>query len=314
MDTRQLITFTHLAHNLSFSQTALDLDYAQSTISAQIQALESELETKLFDRLGRQVTLTEAGEQFLHYAQNILALQEEARAKLATHTEISGSISLVAPSTLCIYRLPQILRVYQKRYPKVDIQLQTHLTTTAALTEMLHGRLDAALILAEPLDKSQFYSQPLEEAPLTLVAGATHPLASRPQVTLDELLAQSFILTEPTCGYRKLFERYVQTQGHELTRPMGFENIEAIKQCLMAGIGVSFLPCMAVEDDIDHGRLTALHWADAPSHIYMQLVWPKEKWLSPALNAFFDVIYELHPPLTSNQSDQTIPQHQLNAG
>lgn len=313
MDTRQLITFTHLAYNLSFSQTALDLDYAQSTISAQIQALEAELETKLFDRLGRQVTLTEAGTQFLHYAQSILALQDEARAKLATNAEISGSINLVAPSTLCIYRLPHILRTYQKRYPKVDIQLQTHLTTTAALTEMLHGRLDAALILSEPLDKSQFCSEFLEEAPLTLVAGATHPLAGRPEITLDDLLAQSFILTEPTCGYRKLFERYVQAQGYELTRPMGFENIEAIKQCLMAGIGVSFLPCMAVEEDIAHGRLAALHGADAPSHIYMQLVWPKEKWLSPALNAFFDVIHEIHPPLTSNQSDQTIAQHQLDA-
>src|SRR5436190_8129479 len=121
MDLRQLATFRMVATTLSFTQTAATLGYVQSSVTAQIQALETDLGVPLFDRLGKRVTLTDAGQRLLHYAEKMLDLAEEARSIVPGDTEPTGSLTISAPESLCAYRLPVVLNEFRKRYPQVRL-------------------------------------------------------------------------------------------------------------------------------------------------------------------------------------------------
>src|SRR5438046_264194 len=110
MELRQLETFRVVATQLSFTRAAATLDYAQSSVTAQIQSLELELGVRLFDRLGRRVALTDAGERLLEYAERLLSLADEARAALADGAEPAGTLTIGAPETVMTYRLPSVLR------------------------------------------------------------------------------------------------------------------------------------------------------------------------------------------------------------
>src|SRR5262249_39249177 len=121
MELRHLATFSALSRTLNFTRAATQLHYAQSSVTAQIQALEEELGTPLFNRLGRRVTLTDAGRRFLSYAERVLALVEEGRNALGSGEEMVGTLTLGAPETLCTYRLPALLHAYRTRYPAVHL-------------------------------------------------------------------------------------------------------------------------------------------------------------------------------------------------
>ena len=117
MELRQLATFRLIAQTQSFSRTAAALNYAQSTVSAQIQGLEEELGIPLFDRLGKRVALTEAGQRLLGYAEKILDLAAEARFSITSEETLTGTLTISAAETLCTYRLPAILREFRTSPP-----------------------------------------------------------------------------------------------------------------------------------------------------------------------------------------------------
>src|SRR5215211_6256009 len=121
MELRQLETFRTVAAELSFTRAASALDYAQSSVTAQIQALEAELDVRLFDRLGRRVALTDAGTRLLEYAERLLSLAEEARTALADGGEPAGSLTIGAPETIMTYRLPSVLQGFRTRFPRVRL-------------------------------------------------------------------------------------------------------------------------------------------------------------------------------------------------
>src|SRR5690349_21719254 len=130
MELRQLITFRVLARTLNFTRTASELGYVQSSVTAQIQALEAELGVPLFDRLGKRVSLTDGGRQLLEYAERILALADEARAAVSADATPRGTLSIGAPETLCTYRLPAILHAFRDRYPQVQILFRANPVAT----------------------------------------------------------------------------------------------------------------------------------------------------------------------------------------
>src|SRR5215210_5308545 len=117
MELRQLETFRAVAGPLSFTRAAVTLGYAQSSVTAQIQALEAELGVALFDRLGRRVALTEAGQRLLEYADRLLSLADEARAAVAEGAEPAGTLTVGAPETVLTYRLPRVLQRYRATFP-----------------------------------------------------------------------------------------------------------------------------------------------------------------------------------------------------
>ena len=150
MELRQLQTFREVAKTLSFTRTAATLNYAQSSVSAQIQTLEEEFGVALFDRLGRRIILTAAGQRLLHYADKICALVDEALVAVPGDQEPAGILTIGAPETLCAYRLLQVVEAFRRCYPKVDIIFRPSPTAEDWDTLLGEGMADAALILNEP--------------------------------------------------------------------------------------------------------------------------------------------------------------------
>jgi len=288
MDLRQLGTFRHLARSLSFSRTADELNYAQSTVSAQIQTLEEDLKVTLFDRLGKRVALTSAGQQLLEYADKFQRLEDETLAVMGNNETVTGELTIYAPSTLCIYRLPQILRTYRERYPLVKINIHANIATSA-VEQLRAGTIDIAFDLDKPIQAIDITSRTITTEPLVFVTYPGHQLTTQDDFTIADLADTSLVLTEPTCNYRVMLEKLVKEAGIHLENPMSFENVEAIKQCVKAGLGASLLPRISIAEDVERGLLVELPWRSEPLAFATQMIWHRDKWLSPALKQLIKV-------------------------
>lgn len=297
MEHRQLKTFGAVARALSFTRAAEGLGYVQSNVTAQVKALEAELGAPLFDRLGRRVVLTDAGRTLLGYAGRILDLHEEALAAVASAGgtpggEPAGSLTISAPETLCTYRLPRLLRRFGERYPGVRLTFRP-VPCSDLKSAVAEGVLDAAFLLEEPARSSVLELEALVEEPLLVLAPPDHPLAPSEGVGPADLDGERVLLTESGCSYRRIFERRLAEAGVEPARALEFDSVEAIKQCVIAGMGVAVLPAVAVEAELERGEIASLPWSGPELKVPTQVAWHKDKWVSPALGAFLSLSREM---------------------
>lgn len=293
MDTRQLKTFRTLAKNLSFSQTAEELNYAQSSISAQIRSLENELRLTLFDRLGKKVSLTDEGRSVLEYANRFMSIENEFIESLKAKDDVTGELNIYAPNSICVYLLPAVLTKFREQHPNVTFKLRAHLGTRKALNELRAGNIDLMFVMEEMFTETDFNVSGLRAEEIVLVCHNDHPLAKATEVSLNDLKDEKFILTEPTCGYRAILTREMLARGFKVEPVMWFDNAEAIKQCVIANMGISFLPKMTVEKDLEQGKFTKINLNQKfDNQIKLQMITHKQKWLSPALKAFMETLKE----------------------
>jgi DNA-binding transcriptional LysR family regulator len=292
MDLKQLSTFRAAASNLSFTRTAEALNYVQSSVTAQIHALEEDLGVPLFDRLGKRVALTAAGERLIPYADKILELAREASVVVAGSGHPSGVLTIIAPETLCTYRLPPVLREFRSRFPDVTLHLKPN-DVGDLRRAMAEDGVDVAFVLEEVSSVAGLRAENILDEPLMLVSAPDHPLASAPVVHPSDIEGEPVVLTEPGCDYRRLFERSLAAAGVKPATILEFSSSEAIKQCVMVGMGLTVLPAIAVRTEIEQGKLAALAWSEPNFRVTIRLVLHKDKWLSPALRAFLDVTREV---------------------
>ena len=292
MDLRQLRTFQTVARLGSFTRAAATLDYAQSSVTAQIQTLEERLGVQLFDRLGKKIVLTDAGENLLAYANQLLKLAEEAEYAVTQGDTPAGRLVIGTQETLSAYRLPPLLVRFRQQFEQVKLSFHpTHWTQTLQLVR--DGVVDVAVMLARSYPPTKnLCIETLMEEPLLLVAAPSYPIANQP-LTAERLQNEVLLLTETGCSYRTLFEEALSREGITLRETMTFHSVEAIKQCVMATIGIGFLPKVAVRDELASGQLVALEWRQPNLKIPIQLVWHERKVLSPALRAFLSLSREL---------------------
>jgi len=297
LELRQVATFRAVAEELSFSRAAVKLGYVQSSVSAQIAALERELGVPLFDRLGRGISLTEAGAVMLSYSERLLDLAGEAREAVADvgagPEEVTGSLKVSAPETLLTYRLPGLLALFHGRHPKVRLSVRPSAVgrlVGSARRAVEEGRVDVAFVMDAPAGVPGLSVEPLVEEGVAVVAPASHALASSASVSPKDLSGETVLLPEAPesgCAYRGQFERQLGTAGMVPSEKMEFQSVEAVKRCVAAGMGVSVLPSVAVADELAGGKLAALRWEE-PFEVLTQMVWHAERWESPALRAFLE--------------------------
>lgn len=288
MELRQLSTFRMVAQTLSFSRTAIALNYVQSSVTAQIQALEEELGVRLFDRLGKRVALTDAGQRLLHYAEKILEQTNEARNAVVNQEIPTGTIVFSAPESLCTYRLPALLRYYHDLHPQVRLMFRPTLNGNDLKRNVSAGIVDVAFSVDEQLHSNALRIETLIPEPLQIVVSSSHPLAICPIVCAEDLEGEQFLLTEKGCTYRNIIESALNEAGVDAITDLEFNSIEAIKQCTITGMGIAFLPAFTVANEIVQGKLVALQWGDHYFEATTQMLWHKEKWISPALQAFLE--------------------------
>lgn len=286
MEFKQLITFQTAAEKLNFTHTAEALNFAQSSVTAHIKSLENELGVQLFDRLGKRIVLTGAGQTLKTYADKILSLAEEAGKAARAGKEPSGTLVIGASESLCTYRLPPVLSRFRRLFPKVQFRFSPGISDKDIYRQLEKGKLDAAILMDVGLVPETFVIERLSKEPITVIAAPDHDLFAKSSVTPADLYNESLLLTEKECNYRRLFDHSFVENGLQPSHVFEFSSVEAMKQCVMAGLGVAVLPKMTVQKEIETGLIKELPWREAPMHVYSHLVWHKDKWISPALAAF----------------------------
>jgi DNA-binding transcriptional LysR family regulator len=291
MEVRQLEIFRVLAEELNFTRTAERVHCVQSNVTGQIHALEQELGIPLFDRIAKRVVLTEAGRCLLPYAEKVLATLGEARSALSPNSVPSGPLRVGAPESVLTYRLPRVLRKFRKKYPEVELIFRPY--EDANLIEPLaSGRLDVTIRMADKIANERLSSVHLRTEKVVFITGPAHPLAARARVTLDDLRNQTMLLTEAGCAYRKKLDDLLSSRGIRPKNTTEFSSAEAIKGCAALEMGIALLPEIVVAADLREHRLAALRWAGPPMDISTQVIWHRDKWISPAMGAFVKMLQE----------------------
>ena len=289
MESKHLFTFLVVVEAGSFTRAAQKLDYAQSSITAQIQSLEAELGQPLFDRIGKKIILTDAGRRLLPYAQEISRMHALAQDALRSESELSGVLRIGAPESLAAFRLPGIIKEFRGRHPQVRITLKPG--ACWELTEFIRaGELDLAFLLQPETEYKDLHCETLIHEAMTMVAPLDHPLIHASEVVPLDLKSETILHTETGCTYRTLFERYLNSHGVFPDPNLEFWSIEAIKQCVMSGLGISFLPLITVRTELAEGKLARLNWNDEAQRVATQIAYHNKKWMSPVLIEFLKIV------------------------
>jgi DNA-binding transcriptional LysR family regulator len=288
MEVRQLHIFRTLAEELNFTRTAEKVHTVQSNVTAQIRSLEEELGMPLFDRLGRRVALTEAGRRFQPFAEQALAAMEQGRRAIQNGDEPCGPLRIGAPESVLTYRLPEVLRQYRRRCPHVELIFLPY-SDTSLLAEIDSGRFDMAILIADAVHSPSLESTRLRTERVFLIAHADHPLAGRSTVKPSDLSEQAMLLTTSGCNYRVKLDRILAMQNIRRGHVTEFSSVEALKQCVAAGMGVGLLPAVVVARELRQNQFKVLHWAGPSLDIATHILWHKDKWVSPAMKAFAEL-------------------------
>lgn len=292
MEFRILRTFVRVASLQSFSKAAAELGYTQAAITIQIQQLEKELHVRLFERFGKTISLTQQGEVLLQYAHHLLQISDEAEQALQQQ-QLQGHVHIGTIESLCAASFPCLLQQYHMLYPHVKICIDIS-SPEALLKKMNQNNLDIVYLLDKPRYHHDWIKVIDEPEEIIFVCSQKHPLLMKKHATIDEILTHEIILTEKAASYRREFEDFLTIQNKKIEPYLEIGNTEIIMQMLMQSNGISFLPRYCVQKYIDAQQLGVLKPADFDFFVSRQIFYHKNKWITPEMNAFLQLVKTLH--------------------
>ena len=288
MEIRQLVTFISAARMGSFSKAAEELGYTQSAVTIQIKNLEDELGTRLFDRMGKQVSLTARGHQFLKRANNIVNEISRAKNDVTEGRQLTGTITIGTNESLCFSKLPAILTYFRIHHPKVNICIV--FDSPDPLLEMMeHNQVDLVYFLDEPRYNNHWNKEMEEKEPIVFVCASRCRFAGRKNVTVEDFLDQPFFLTEKNANYRRALDKYLASKNILLKPFVEISDTEFILKMVELNNGMSFLPRFAIEKSVEEGRLAVVDTAEPEIYMYRQMFYHKDKWKTPEMEEFIRV-------------------------
>lgn len=290
LEIRLLKTFLAVASDCSFKKAAEALHLAPSTVTAQIKALEDELGAPVFDRLGRRVLLTEQGERLLRHARRLVDLEAETRRVLGHGGEEHGELAVRVSESLGVRCLPGILGRFRQGFPDTRLTIGT-VSRQGLARDLSHGVTDVALLLSEPFTGPSLHVEVLGRERLAVIAPPGSSLSRRGEVRPEDLDGMPLFLTRYVWSARRLIEEAL-TRAHARPAVVECSSVEIVKWCVLAGLGVSVVPALAVEREAAEGRLAVLDWAGGPLSAAVMLARHQDRWLTPAAAAFMEAARE----------------------
>jgi len=288
MELRTIITFVRIAELGNFTKAASELGYAQSTVSMQIQSLENELGFPLFNRIGKYISLTQKGEDFLPYANQILVMLSKIDT-LKTEEQQHGKLVIGILESLLYWVFSPLLPEFHQQLPFISIE-----TTTASGTNLFNmlkkGELDVIFMLDKKIfepDCVMAFSYPVK---LIFVASVNHPLATQPTINLETIIKYPLLLTERSSIYRHELELATAERNLELHPLVEVNNTLTLVNLTKAGMGISFLPEYTVKDKIEKGELCQLNVSEYQAQCWAQIFTHKNKWITPQIVKFIEII------------------------
>lgn len=284
MDIQLLHVFLTTAQEGSISKAAQKLNYAQSNVTNKIQQLEKDLNTQLFYRHNRGITLTASGQVFVSYTEKILNMIKEARAVLSESSVPSGPLRIGSMETTAAIWLPKVLADYHADYPNVDLSLITG-PSEQHIQGVLHYELDGAFI-SGPIDHPELIQDEIIEEELVLVTATSHPSI----VSIRDISTYTMLVFRKGCSYRSKFNSILQEEGITPTKLMEFGVMEAIIGCVSAGLGVSLLPRSISRLYEEQGRVQIHSLPDKKTLVKTLFIRRKDTLVTPALSTFLEKI------------------------
>jgi DNA-binding transcriptional LysR family regulator len=281
---RQLRVFETVARLASFTRAAEELHLTQPAVSMQVRQLEDEVGLHLFEKLGKQISLTEAGRELFHYSRSIdQSLQEMEEVVESLKGVNRGRLSVAVASTVN-YFAPRLLAAFHRRYPGIGLRLDV--TNRERLVHQLQANTVDMVLMGQPPNGVNVESEAFMDNPLVVVAPLEHPLATEEHVDLVRLAEEVFVMREPGSGTRQAMERFFAEQGIAIRHGMQMTRNEAIKQAVRAGLGLSVVSLHTVELELETNRLVILNVEGFPLERQWHLVYRSGRRLSPAARAF----------------------------
>ncbi len=302
MDLIYLRSFLEVARCQSFTKAAENLGYVQSSVTAQIQKLENEYGVVLFERYGRTMRLTSAGEQLRDTFVKILDIYDDSKRLISRQAK--GNLEIGTIESLMSFYLPPLFHRFLQSFPDFNLQVK-ELSRTTMLQSIKSGVLDMGILIDHPIVDDDIETTVIRQEPLVLVAKPSHPLCCANTISVAELGSHNLIVTQLGCPYRAALERLLEQNGIAYHIHSEFGTLEAIKQCVSYGLGIALVPYISVIREISENRLVTLPFKHSDITFYTQIVHHKKKWLSPAVRHLIELLAEPDNAPLSPASTQT---------
>jgi DNA-binding transcriptional LysR family regulator len=289
MELRHLRYFEAVARHCHVTRAAAELHIAQPALSKQVSQLEQELGIALFDRVGRNVRLTEAGEALLPHARSVLSQIESARAEMAERVGLRrGRAVIGTPPSVGTQLLPRALAAFNKSYPGIELRL--HEAGIQTLLELLESGLADIAIASLPVEDTALTVVPLFTEDLVIVVGQDHPLAGRGSIAMSELKDEQWLLSPNNYELREATLKTCQQAGFSPRIVLDGGEMDTLLRLVVAGVGIAMVPSLVVL----HGccDMAILRVIDQKLERSLGLVWRGDRAASPAARALREFLVE----------------------
>ena len=287
---RQLKVFNEVARHLSFIRAAENLHLTPPAVTMQIKELEGHVGAPLFERRGKQVSLTTTGEYMLVYARKILSTLKDAEDAAARLQRAEAGVLTIGLVSTAKYFMMKMLAEFRKKHPGVELKLA--LGNRDQLVQMLQNNEVDIAVMGRPPKELQTRAEPFAAHPHVFIAAPGHALTKQAQLTPEDLRLYDFIVREVGSGTRVAMEKFMADAKVEPRLNMQLKSNELIKQAVMAGLGLGFISLHTIGQELSQGLIEILPVDGSPVVRAWNVVHTQSKMLSPAAEAFRYFILE----------------------
>jgi DNA-binding transcriptional LysR family regulator len=291
MELKNVLTFLRVTELGSFTRAARELGYAQSTVTIQIKQLEKELNVSLFDRIGRKVSLTPMGEEFVSYANEIMSVISNAKVIGIQPETFRGTLRLGILESLFVWRFCDLIPKFHQRFPLVNVEAKS--ATGSELYQMLRQNdVDIVYVLDKKNSQKDCVRTCVNSEKIVFITNPENPLTAQKNIFLSDIVRYPLILAERIAIYSRALDEIAAEQGIEFRPFLEVDNLEVILKLLKKKMGISFLPEYVVRQSVFNGELALLDVKDCDIRIWSQVVHHRNKWVTPQMSFFMELIQE----------------------
>ena len=296
MQIETLKVFCDLVESRSFSRAAVRNFITQSAVSQQVKNLETKFETQLLRRDGKTVSPTPAGRIFYERSRTILDSFEHMQLEMKSiGQDMAGSVRVATIYSVGLHEMSVVIKMFLKIYPKVNLHVE-YSKGSQVYEDCLHGAVDLGVVTyPEPRKGLRIISLPADK--LVLICAPDHPLARRHHVDIRKLNGQTYVAWEKGVASRRALDRIFQEHKIRVNIVMEFDNIETIKRSVEIGAGVSIVPLLSVQKEVQSGSLVQVFFNEKTFYRQLGAIVRNKQPLSPAAHKFIELMK--NPPKTS---------------
>ncbi|GAA3400624.1 LysR family transcriptional regulator [Paenibacillus hodogayensis] len=289
MELKYLNTVKTILDTGSFQNAARQLNYTQSTITFQIQQLEQEWQVKLFERIGRKMVLTRAGQDILPLIENILESAEQIRNYGKSTADITGTLRVALPESLLIHKLQPVLKEFKERAPRVKLSLQP-LNCYIIRDNVLHGGADLGIHYDVGGFAASIQYETLSDYETVLIASPLLSQADHDFIQANQHKSVSMIINDPGSIFQRKFDQYLKENNIRMDGIIEVGSIEATKRSVSSNLGVAYLPRFTVEEELNNGTVIELQTRLDAHTIQAVCSYHKNKWVGAPMKLFLGLL------------------------